>query len=1387
MFGKHSSLLRLIVALGLLLLVTVSLVAIPGLREIGRGNIEEATSRLQRGNDANIEVTSAPFSLPDYMWDIEVKDGETTDLRPLIPSVATLVPGILAGSGIRIHVGQVDSAYNLEFQWDTDSSNTMLELTLFDSLERPLGYWRGISGNTGVILPGGLYKLVVSSDGLLGEDFKLAALATRTTETPKFEIPNVRGIPTIDIKMSEATFQSWDIQRAAFLEALETGNTVDTGNFKQVLAELVTEGGQSTVQLWAAGIGDPAHFSPEAPSFTGRVVSGPLLFGMSRFKLYTIRTQEGLLNHVVYSIMYDEGIFVPRWMMVRVSLNNRSLGLYLLVETPQSQGFFAGVQRYDGQIVGSGILHADPLPPAGLVEQKSILGVTEYSLELVSSVNKIAFAKSLAFLSRCQGAHGTQGGDFRMYRHPYLDIPEPIIRDANAGIYHMDEISLLAHTSWWLGPSLIGRGPHFNPKVFPMDTPLSGYAVTPWTINLDSVHPAAKQFVKLPENRELFDQYLFYACDEAFQRRFAARIQSAFESACPYLSIDRIPVLPGGAQPYQGFDSELGWVSNQIDTIVSGQTVVLRTIPLLVKQSVVLISVDPPEPAPAATPETRIFSLYNLSPFSARLKLPDYAHIAEPSLATTMGNDALGWYLAPSLLFPTVIPVAPTESKRDLDPFLLTQEAAQRLLRLERLRFQSQSSASTTPAPFIDVQIPADRFNDFISVLETDSVATLASIHTLPADKNILISQLPAQEKVALQSEPIHPASSSEYPSPDVVILPLSLEQVDPFATRLSLLVSNFSHREVSLDLSSLRWMGVAEGEGDVPYSIHAIWKLGDKPSRVEPYRITLGPTNPISGLSMISNSSPMIWTGALQGLLDGSLDEAMPNCLLVEFDLETSYPWICVDANELAEAASTDVVQITVVIHEPYNVYLPIKPLETQKILGYQSPPASTTLSVSSSHETLIKEYLIDEDADTLWHVKYPPESSVHWVAFDFGKPVTIEGLAILPKKDNTQFWGQDNALFQGSNDPDSKAGWKGIARLFTDKAALESRGRDWLRYTLPNATAYRYYRILIDDPKFLSIAEVKFKVKEWVQPVVNLTVAELIEQGVLKADSASDASLKTIRFKNKDSIISGVVTIPAGYVLELEPGSTLRFTRKAGLLSYSPIHAIGTAQEPITLSPAEGTTNWLGVAVVNAPGISEFRHVQMSQAIGGILGDVQVSGGLSFLKTSVIIADTELCDFLSEDGLHLHNSSYEITRLTIRRSHSDALDSDWSYGTIADSSFLQSRGGDGVDLCGSWVTITNSTMEGCADKGISIGEGSVANISGVHLIGNRIGIAVKDQAIINLADSEIAGNDYGLLRYIKKPIYIYPQLTLENNQFRGNKTNIHEETPGSWTPRFD
>jgi hypothetical protein len=1361
--GASALLAGLAVLVAAILLLTLT----PGLRGIGLGAISREASRMQSSGN-NIGVTSAPYSLPDYMWDIEVKAGETTDLKPLIPAVATVSAGILSASGIRLKVGEAVGNYNLELQWDTGAVATPLALMLFDCLERPVGFQKDITGKLEVKVPGGLYKLVLSCEGRLDAGFALTARATETDNPPEVTIPAVtKGIPTLAIQMSEATYLSWDIQRAALLKQLRSGQAaVDTTGFKKVLADVVTESGRTTVQLWDSGVGIWINFSEETPSFTGKVVAGPLLFGMSRFKLHSIRTQEGLLDYTVESLMYDEGLLEPRCILVRASLNGREMGLYRLVEDPKSDGFFAGVRRYDGQLFDVGNMRTNPAPPAGFQEYEKISRDEEFSAAFAATLDKVNFARTLAFSSRFQATHGLTVGNLWFYRHPYLGSPEPLSHDLNVHAETEAWPGLLVHTGWWLGTGLIEGAPYSTPALFPRDEEPNLLAYTPWTIPIANAHPAVHQFLKIPENRELFDRYLLYAADPAIQRRFAARMQSAFTAARPFLTTGESLTLPGFGPAVRELPGELSWLTEQVGTAVDNRLITPRTIPALLERSRLLVDIDPP--VVTDSPDTRAVSLYNLSPFSARLSLPEYARVDGSTIPPG------GWYLSPSLLFPAVVSVDISEP--DVDSFTLTGEAARRFLSLERLRF-SDADAASTLVPFIDVRVPAGRYDDFLGWLEANSAVTLGSAYLLPTARHIMVNELTPQAAEAVPSGVYKQDTSA----PDVVMLPLSLEE-SAGKYCLSLLVSNFSSHAVTLELASLRWLN-QEDKSVLPTSRRAIWRLGEAPIPAEYTMLKLGAAGPTGGPGSELDSA-MVWTGALRSFLAGPADNAVPNCALVEVEFaENGTRWLEIDANDLAKsAASSGVSAVKVVVFQLNQTYLPIESHE-----GYRSLPSSATLSVSDFMAPHTGDCLVDRDLFDFWHVANPQESTRHWVTFEFSEPLTINGLAILPRSGATgQFWDQDHAIFQGSNHRNNESSWVGLARLAVDKAKLSIAGNNWLNYIIHNTTSYKYYRILIDDPSFFSIAEVKFQASEWGPPAAELTITELLKQGVLEIISSGDGQPPIIRFKEKEAVISGVLTIPRGYVLELEPGDSLRFTPHAGILSYSPLRAIGTAASPVILAPVEEQGTWAGVAVVNATGTSEFRHVGMSRAAGGTMGGVQFTGGLSFMGTSVVLADIALQDFSSEDGLHMSSATFEISRLVANNSRSDAVDSDWSYGHITDVN-ISGPGGDALDFSGSLVVVRGARLDGAVDKGVSVGEGCFVTLEGVSVDSCHTGIAVKDASFVTIAGGELAGNRYGLLRYIKKPTFTYPDLAITEMTFSANGIDRRDEPSDQWTRRYD
>ncbi len=93
----------------------------------------------------------------------------------------------------------------------------------------------------------------------------------------------------------------------------------------------------------------------------------------------------------------------------------------------------------------------------------------------------------------------------------------------------------------------------------------------------------------------------------------------------------------------------------------------------------------------------------------------------------------------------------------------------------------------------------------------------------------------------------------------------------------------------------------------------------------------------------------------------------------------------------------------------------------------------------------------------------------------------------------------------------------------------------------------------------------------------------------------------------------------------------------------------------------------------------------------------------------------------------------------------------------------------------------------ERASDKGISVGEGSVVDARQLRISDGRIAIAVKDGSIVRIEGCHLTGNEYGILRYIKKPIYTYPDLHVRDCDYSKNAVARRDEPDTIWTRRYD
>ena len=109
------------------------------------------------------------------------------------------------------------------------------------------------------------------------------------------------------------------------------------------------------------------------------------------------------------------------------------------------------------------------------------------------------------------------------------------------------------------------------------------------------------------------------------------------------------------------------------------------------------------------------------------------------------------------------------------------------------------------------------------------------------------------------------------------------------------------------------------------------------------------------------------------------------------------------------------------------------------------------------------------------------------------------------------------------------------------------------------------------------------------------------------------------------------------------------------------------------------------------------------------------------------------------------------------------DGLDIDFSSLSI-NKIFIENSDNDCIDLSFGEYKIKKATLTNCGDKGISIGEKSLAFIDNVNILKTDIGIASKDSSIVEVLESKINTTRVCLSAYRKKQEFNSASIKIQN-----------------------
>jgi hypothetical protein len=151
------------------------------------------------------------------------------------------------------------------------------------------------------------------------------------------------------------------------------------------------------------------------------------------------------------------------------------------------------------------------------------------------------------------------------------------------------------------------------------------------------------------------------------------------------------------------------------------------------------------------------------------------------------------------------------------------------------------------------------------------------------------------------------------------------------------------------------------------------------------------------------------------------------------------------------------------------------------------------------------------------------------------------------------------------------------------------------------------------------------------------------------------------------------------------------------SSFISYSPIFAQGTANEPILFTSQNKWCKWGVVGVVNAD-TSKFEYAHFEHGRQAVVNGVNMPGTLSLIKTNAEISHCEFVDLFGKDCAYANSGRVNFRNNLFRNSFKD-----------------------GVDFDGGGGEVSNNHFDHCGDEAIDLEESSQVAIFGNRIVGSK------------------------------------------------------------------
>ena len=268
-------------------------------------------------------------------------------------------------------------------------------------------------------------------------------------------------------------------------------------------------------------------------------------------------------------------------------------------------------------------------------------------------------------------------------------------------------------------------------------------------------------------------------------------------------------------------------------------------------------------------------------------------------------------------------------------------------------------------------------------------------------------------------------------------------------------------------------------------------------------------------------------------------------------------------------------------------------------------------------------------------------------------------------------------------------------------------------------------------------------------------------------------DHENKKIEVKEGNWKVEKNIIFPKGYKVLIKPNTKIELLNSS-IIFNGPVNFKGTKKNPILIySPSKKESSGSGILILSANQKSTLENVIFKNFSKPKHEGLNLTGSITFYESDIDIINCIFSkNYNADDYLNIMRSKFSIKDSYFFSTFSDALDSDFSNSVLNNIQFSV-IGNDALDFSGSYSEINDIQINSSKDKAVSAGERSRIIINNINIENSNIGVASKDDSVVNIKNFFTKNVNYLGASYIKKNYFGPALINFLNLSDKDNRKN--------------